>query len=205
MILVVGDSLSAAYGIELSDGWVALLQKQLTELGFAHKVVNASITGDTTAGGLARLDAALKRHRPEIVIVELGGNDGLRGISLSVVEANLNAMIERSVKADAQVALLGIRIPVNYGQRYAEKFHGLYAKIARQHELPLVDFFLEGVALQPALMQADGIHPNAAAQPRLLSNAWPAIEQALVSSCEETQASGSYLPPSLRKGGQGEK
>lgn len=182
-ILVVGDSLSAGYGIDADKGWVALLQKKIDDAGLSHRVVNASVSGDTTAGGLARLEKALPKHRPSVVVIELGGNDGLRGLPLRIVERNLNDMVTVSRAHGAAVALLGIRIPTNYGKRYAEAFHALYAKTADRHALPLVDFFLEGVALEADLMQSDGIHPNAAAQPVLLENAWPAIEEAMASSC----------------------
>lgn len=179
VILVVGDSLSAGYGIELADGWVSLLQKRLQTERLDYNVINASVSGDTTSGGLARLKMALPRHNPTVVVIELGGNDGLRGIPLPVLENNLNAMIELSHDAGAQVALLGMRIPSNYGPRYTEQFHNLYKKTSRRYKLPFVDFFMEGVALDAGLMQSDGIHPNTAAQPRLLDNAWPAIEEAI--------------------------
>ncbi|NNF17189.1 MAG: arylesterase [Gammaproteobacteria bacterium] len=184
VILVIGDSLSSAYGIDIDAGWVALLQSKITGLDCDYKVLNASVTGDTTAGGLTRLKKALVRHQPALVVLELGGNDGLRGTPLSVVEKNLSAMIEHSSAAGAGVALLGMRIPVNYGPRYARQFHDLYRKLAAQYDVPLTEFFMEGVALNPALMQADGIHPNAQAQPVLLANAWPAITQALGEGCQ---------------------
>lgn len=182
-ILVVGDSLSAGYGLELSRGWVALLEHRLADRDYGHRVINASVSGDTTSGGLSRLTKALPKHRPEVVIIELGGNDGLRGIPLRVVEKNLAAMIVASRKSGAAVALLGMRIPENYGRRYANQFHSLYKKLADAHGVALVDFFLDGVALDPGLMQADGIHPNAEAQSALLNNAWPAVETALSAVC----------------------
>jgi acyl-CoA thioesterase-1 len=178
-ILVVGDSLSAGYGIELRDGWVTLLQQRLTKQGYLHTVVNASISGDTTAGGRARLPDALKRHRPQIVILELGGNDGLRGLSLRETRANLDAMIKAAQTARAQVLLVGIHLPPNYGPDYAGKFHAIYHDLARIHNTTLVPFLLDGVALTPGLMQPDGIHPRAAAQPRLLDNVWPSLEPLL--------------------------
>jgi len=178
-ILVVGDSLSAGYGIELRDGWVTLLQQRLTKQGYLHTVVNASISGDTTAGGRARLPDALKRHRPQIVILELGGNDGLRGLSLRETRANLGAMIKAAQTARAQVLLVGIHLPPNYGPDYAGKFHAIYHDLARIHNTALVPFLLDGVALTPGLMQPDGIHPRAAAQPRLLDNVWPSLEPLL--------------------------
>ncbi|MBS1235721.1 MAG: esterase [Proteobacteria bacterium] len=178
-ILVVGDSLSAGYGIELRDGWVTLLQQRLTRQGYPHTVVNASISGDTTAGGRARLPDALKRHRPQIVILELGGNDGLRGLSLRETRANLDAMIKAAQTAGAQVLLVGIHLPPNYGPDYTGKFHAIYHDLARIHNTALVPFLLDGVALTPGLMQPDGIHPRAAAQPRLLDNVWPSLEPLL--------------------------
>lgn len=175
-ILVVGDSLSAGYGIELRDGWVSLLQQRLVKQGYPHTVVNASISGDTTAGGRARLPDALTRHRPQVVILELGGNDGLRGQLLNLTRSNLEAMIKAAQADGAQVLLVGIRLPPNYGPEYTGKFHAIYHDLARTHQLALVPFLLEGVALVPGLMQPDNIHPRAAAQPRLLNNVWPALE-----------------------------
>jgi acyl-CoA thioesterase-1 len=178
-ILVVGDSLSASYGIELRDGWVTLLQQRLTRQGYPHTVVNASISGDTTAGGRVRLPDALQRHRPRIVILELGGNDGLRGLSLRATRANLDTMIKAAQTAGAQVLLVGIHLPSNYGPEYTDKFHAIYHDLARTHNTALAPFLLEGVALTPGLMQPDGIHPRAAAQPRLLDNVWPYLEPLL--------------------------
>lgn len=178
-VLVLGDSLSAGYGIALEESWVSLLASRLAREGYEHRVVNASVSGDTTSGGLARLGAALARHRPELVIIELGGNDGLRGIPLGVVRSNFESMIEDSLAAGAEVVLLGMRIPTNYGPRYAESFHGLYRELAERYELEWVEFFLDGVALEEDLMLPDGIHPNAAAQPLLLDNAWPAVAAVL--------------------------
>ena len=178
-ILVVGDSLSANYGIELRDGWVTLLQQRLPRQGYPHTVVNASISGDTTSGGRARLPAALKRHRPQIVILELGGNDGLRGLSLRETRANLEAMVRAAQTAGARVLLVGIHLPPNYGPEFTRKFHAIYHELARAHDTALVPFLLEGVALTPGLMQPDGIHPRAAAQTRLLDNVWPHLEPLL--------------------------
>jgi acyl-CoA thioesterase-1 len=179
-ILVVGDSLSAGYGIEMRNGWVTLLQQRLTKQGYPHAVVNASISGDTTAGGRARLAAALNRHRPRIVILELGGNDGLRGLSLRETRANLDAMIKTAHSVGAQVLLVGIHLPPNYGPEFTRKFHAIYHELARAHDTALVPFLLEGVALTPGLMQPDGIHPRAAAQTRLLDNVWPHLEPLLM-------------------------
>src|SRR6056297_1448951 len=178
-VLVLGDSLSAGYGLAVEEIWVSLLASRLAQEGYGHRVVNASVSGDTTSGGLARLGGALTRHEPELVIIELGGNDGLRGLPLDVVRSNFEAMIEQSRQAGAEVVLLGMRIPVNYGPRYAESFHALYGELAETYDLEWVEFFLDGVALDDGLMQADGIHPNAEAQPLMLDNAWPAVAAAL--------------------------
>lgn len=179
VILVLGDSLSAGYGIAIDATWVALLQRRLTEQGYDYRVVNASASGETTGGARARLPRALEVHDPRIVILELGGNDGLRGLPLKQIRDNLAFLIERSQQSGARVVLVGMRMPPNYGQEYAERFHALYGELARQYGIELVDFFLEGVALEEGLMQADGIHPTSAAQPRLLENLWPALEKAL--------------------------
>jgi len=178
-VLVLGDSLSAGYGLTVEESWVSLLASRLEREGYGHRVINASVSGDTTSGGLARLGTALDRHEPDLVIIELGGNDGLRGLPLDVVRSNFVAMIEQSRAAGADVVLLGMRIPVNYGPRYAESFHALYGELAETYDLEWVEFFLDGVALDDGLMQADGIHPNAAAQPLMLDNAWPAVAAAL--------------------------
>ncbi len=178
-ILVVGDSLSAAYGIRVEQGWVALLQSRLHAKGYGHHVVNASSSGETTGGALARLPRALAAHRPEVVIVELGGNDGLRGLPVADVRANLDAIVRTSQQAGARILLVGMRIPPNYGATYTTSFHGLFGEVAARYGLPLVPFLLEDVALDDALMQADGIHPNAAAQPRLLDAIWAPLEPLL--------------------------
>jgi acyl-CoA thioesterase-1 len=172
---VLGDSLSAAYGIRLEQGWVALLQGRLKAKGYGHRVVNASASGETTGGALARLPRALERHRPAIVILELGGNDGLRGLPLSEVRGNFEALIRLSRGAGAKVLLVGMRIPPNYGPAYTRGFHELYEELARQHRLPFVPFFLDGIALDDSLMLEDGLHPNATAQPRLLDQVWPQL------------------------------
>lgn len=178
-ILVFGDSISAAYGIEVGDGWVALLQKKLASQGYGYRVVNASVSGETTGGGSVRLARALELHRPAIVILELGGNDGLRGLPLTEVRANLDSMIRKARDAQAGVLIAGMRMPPNYGPAYAEKFHALYTELAQRHRAPLVPFLLEGVALDSSLMQADGIHPNERAQPMLLDTLWPALQPLL--------------------------
>lgn len=177
--LVVGDSISAAFGLDTAQGWVALLQKRLDQQGRSIQVVNASISGDTSAGGLARLPALLAEHRPALVLIELGGNDGLRGTPLTQLQQNLAGMVAASQASGAQVLLLGMRLPPNYGKRYTEGFAGVYEQLATTHQVPLLPFFLEGVGGVPGLMQADGIHPTADAQPRLLDNLWPLLEARL--------------------------
>jgi len=171
-ILVLGDSLSSGYGIEVRDGWVNLLAQRLRTQGYPHVVVNASVSGETTAGGRTRLPGLLERQQPAVVILELGANDGLRGLPYTEMRANLAAMIRAAQHAGARVLLVGIRIPSNYGPEYSRRFHAVYAELAREFQLPYVPFLLDGVALTPGLMQADGLHPRAAAQPRLLENVW---------------------------------
>ena len=179
VILIVGDSLSAGYGMDLDQSWPRLLQKRLEDAGHTYRVFNSSITGDTTQGALARLPGLLDRLQPRIIILELGGNDGLRGIGVEVTRANFTRMIEQGQAFDAAVMLTGIRLPPNYGQSYTERFHAMYGELADRYGLLLVPFFMEGVALEPGLMQADGIHPNAAAQPLLLEHVWKELEPAL--------------------------
>jgi len=183
VVLIVGDSLSAGYGIDLSQRWTALLQQRFDEQGYEYRVVNASISGDTTSGGLTRLPTALSKFEPALVVIELGGNDGLRGLPIRTMRKNIEGMIELSNEAGARVALLGMRIPTNYGQRYADSFHAVYATLAQRLNTALVPFFLEGVAQDKSMMQSDGIHPNAGAQARLLDNAWPAIVDGLAAWC----------------------
>lgn len=179
VILVVGDSLSAGYGVALDATWVALLERRLAAQGYGYTVVNASVSGETTGGARARLPRALEVHKPAIVVIELGGNDGLRGLPLKQVRDNFTFLIERSREAGAKVVLVGMRMPPNYGAGYADGFYALYGELATRYEIPLVDFFLDGVALDPSLMQADDIHPNAKGQPRLLENVWPAMQAVL--------------------------
>jgi acyl-CoA thioesterase-1 len=174
-ILVVGDSLSAGYGVPLDLGWVTLLQARLVEEGYGYRVVNASISGDTTGGGLRRLPRALDKHRPDIVILELGGNDGLRGLPVAEIRENFEQMIELSRAAGAEVILAGMQMPPNYGARYTDEFSALYPDLAGRFELALIGFFMEDVALDPTKMQADGIHPNEAGQPLLLDNVWSVL------------------------------
>lgn len=178
-LLVVGDSISAAFGLDSRQGWVALLEKRLAQEGFEHRVVNASISGDTSAGGAARLSALLAEHQPELVIIELGGNDGLRGQPPAQLQQNLASMIDRSRAAGARVLLLGMRLPPNYGARYTTAFAQVFVDLAEQKQVPLVPFFLEGVGGVQAMMQADGLHPAAAAQPTLLENVWPTLKPLL--------------------------
>jgi acyl-CoA thioesterase-1 len=178
-LLVLGDSLSAAHGIAQRDGWVALLEARLAQQPAARPVVNASISGETTAGGLARLPSLLEKHHPALVVLELGANDGLRGLPLATVRANLAAMLEQIEAAGAHALLVGIELPVNYGPRYRDGLRTMYRDLATEFNVPLVPFLLEGVALDPALMQEDGLHPTAAGQPRVLENVWPVLQQTL--------------------------
>ena len=178
-VLVFGDSLSAGFGIDVDQSWTALLQRRLDAQGYEHRVINASISGETTEGGKTRISAALDNFDPDVVILELGGNDGLRGFPPQVMKDNLRAIIETARGRGAEVVLLGIRIPTNYGPRYTRAFEGVYRELATELEIPWIEFFMEGVALNEALMQDDGIHPNAEAQPVLLDNAWPIIREAL--------------------------
>ena len=178
-VLVFGDSLSAGFGIDVDQSWTQLLQTRLEDQGYEHRVVNASISGETTEGGAARIATALDNFAPELVILELGGNDGLRAFPPPRIKRNLQKIIESTRASGAAVVMLGIRIPVNYGRRYTEAFEGVYRELASELNVRWIEFFMEGVALNEALMQDDGIHPNALAQPVLLDNAWPIIEQAL--------------------------
>ncbi len=167
--LVLGDSLSAAHNMDFNQGWVSLLEQQLRDQGCAIDIVNASISGETSAGGLTRLPPLLDRHRPAAVVIELGGNDGLRGLPVSELKRNLSEMVRLSREAGAKVLLLGIQIPTNYGRRYGQALGRVYSDLADELNLPVIPFFLDGIATDPALMQADGIHPNVQAQPLLAS------------------------------------
>jgi acyl-CoA thioesterase-1 len=175
VVLVLGDSLSAAYGLPLRQGWVHLLQARIDAVGLPHRVVNASISGDTAAGGLARLPALLDEHAPRLVIVELGANDGLRGFTPAQVGRHLDAIIDKARRAGARVLLVGVRLPPNYGPAYTERFQRMYREVAARNDVALVPRLLAGVAEEPSLMQPDGLHPVAAAQPRLLENLWPTL------------------------------
>ena len=180
VILVFGDSISAGYGLSrVEQGWVTLLQTRLKDEDYGYQVVNASVSGETTAGGLARLPRALDLHKPKIVILELGGNDGLRALPIAQMRANLVRMVDLASAAGAKVLLLGIRMPPNYGPEYTEQFRLCYSDLARDKKLPLVPFLLNDVAQFPNLMQADGIHPNALGQPTLLANVWPSLKPLL--------------------------
>jgi acyl-CoA thioesterase I len=178
-ILVFGDSLSAALGIRPEQGWVALLVQRLQTQGYGYQVVNASVSGETSAGGLERLPRSLQLHAPDIVILELGANDGLRGLPVNVMRDNLARMVQLSQAAGARVLLVGIRIPPNYGPRYTAEFERVFPDLANQYHLPLVPFLLEKVALVPDLMQADGMHPNARGEAPVLDTVWPYLEPLL--------------------------
>ncbi len=175
-ILVFGDSISAGYGLaDVEQGWVGLLRAKLKSEGYGDAVINASVSGETTAGGLARLPRALSIHHPGIVILELGGNDGLRALPIAQLRANLDAMVGQALNAGARVLLLGMRIPPNYGPAYTEQFSLAFADVADDRKVPLVPFLLSEVALSSELMQADGIHPNELGQPKLLETVWPRL------------------------------
>jgi len=178
-LLVIGDSLSAAYGIAPQEGWVHLLEQRLHETGSKYQIINSSISGDTTSSGHNRLPKILQQYLPTIVILELGANDGLRGLSLKAMRTNLAAMIKQSQQAGARVLLLGMRIPPNYGKTYTARFHQIYYDLAATYDIALVPFFMEGVAGNRTLMQDDGIHPTAAAQERLLDNVWGVLKEIL--------------------------
>lgn len=172
-VLVVGDSLSAEYGITRGTGWVPLLERKLKAEKIPAKVVNASISGETTIGGRTRLPALLDQHKPSIVVLELGANDGLRGLPVASAAANLRAMVDMAQRRNAEVLLVGMRMPPNYGRAYTESFFNMYKKIAQDTKSPLVPFMLDGVADKPALFQADRLHPTSNAQPLILNNIWP--------------------------------
>jgi acyl-CoA thioesterase-1 len=181
-VLVVGDSLSAEYGLKRGTGWVPLLEKQITQDKKSARVVNASISGDTTSGGRSRLQALLTQHKPSVVVVELGGNDALRGLPLDMTEANIAAMVQASKKAGAKVLIVGMQVPPNYGGAYAATFSGLFAKVAKAEKVALVPFFLKGIADvddSASRFQADRIHPNEQQQARMLANVWPELKKLL--------------------------
>jgi acyl-CoA thioesterase I len=178
-LLVFGDSLSAAYGLQTDQGWVAQLQKRLNDQGYGYRVVNASVSGETSSGGRARLQRALDQHRPELVILELGANDGLRGLPVKELEGNLRAMVAMIQKTRAKLLLVGILIPPNYGPRYTRSFADMYQQIATSGSLPFLPFMLDGVALESRYMQQDGLHPNATGQPLVLENVWKQLQPML--------------------------
>lgn len=178
-IVVLGDSISAGYGIEVQLGWVALLQNKLTDLHSGYVISNESISGDTSAGGLARLEQILSRHKPDIVLVELGANDGLRGLSPAEMKNNLTEITRRSQNVGAKVMLLGMKIPPNYGKRYVEMFYEVFPQLSAELKIPWVPFILEEVALNPEMMQADGLHPNELAQPVIAEKVWGYLQTLL--------------------------
>ncbi|MES1978148.1 MAG: arylesterase [Pseudomonadota bacterium] len=181
-VLIVGDSLSAEYGLKRGTGWVPLLEKQVAQDKKSAKVVNASISGDTTSGGRSRLPALLTQHKPNVVVIELGGNDALRGLPLDMTENNVTAMVQASKKAGAKVLIVGMQVPPNYGGAYAATFSGLFARVARAEKVALVPFFLKGIADvddSASRFQADRIHPNEQSQPKMLANVWPELKKLL--------------------------
>ena len=191
VVLVVGDSLSAEYGLKRGTGWVALLQQRLAQQKIAADVINASISGDTTSGGRARLPALLAQHRPDLVVIELGANDALRGLPLAGTEDNLAQMTQVAQKAGARVLLIGMQVPPNYGSDYANKFAGIFPKLAKQYGTGVVPFMLQGVADAPNardLFQSDGLHPLAQAHPRILDNLWPELRKALAGTAKAKHA-----------------
>ncbi len=178
-VLIFGDSLSAGYGIDVDQSWVSLLQERLREQGYEHQVINASISGETTEGGATRIGLALMDFSPDLIILELGGNDGLRGIPAARMKSNLEQIIARAKTSGAAVVLLGIRIPTNYGPRYSAEFEAVFRQVSEELNVRWIEFFMEGIALNEELLQDDRIHPNAIAQPLLLDNAWPVISATL--------------------------
>jgi len=178
-IVVLGDSISAAYNMPEEKGWVNLMQQTLSDNSYPHTIVNKSISGDTTAGGLARIDKALEQHKPNLVLIELGANDGLRGFPPILIKKNLRELIKRSKKAGAQVLLLSMRIPSNYGKRYTDLFYNNYPELAEEMEIPFVPFILEDIALAKDMFQADKLHPNQKAQPIIAKKIWGYLEPVL--------------------------
>lgn len=178
-IVVFGDSISAAYGIEVNKGWVAKLQQKLKQQKKSYQVINASVSGETTSGGLSRLPQVLTQYQPHILILELGGNDGLRGQPPKLMQQNLQKMIQQAKQQKVKVLLLGMKIPPNYGKAYNQAFEKVFVDVANTEQVPFVPFFLEGVGGNDALMQADGIHPNTQAQDKLLNHVWPTLEKIL--------------------------
>ncbi|WP_262462057.1 arylesterase [Alloalcanivorax balearicus] len=183
-IVVLGDSISAGYGLQETEGWVHLLGQRLASQCSAMPVINASVSGETSDGGVSRLPALLERHQPDVLVLELGGNDGLRGLPPSRLAGNLEKMVSLGQQAGARVVLLGMRIPPNYGRAYTERFEAVFKQVAENNELPWVPFFLDGV-VEAGRIQSDGIHPTAEAQPTLLDNAWPVLRQVLPKDCQQ--------------------
>lgn len=181
-ILIVGDSISSGYGMQQEQGWVYLLEQRISEQNIQYNVINLSISGETTAGGLLRLPQALQRHQPKIVIIELGGNDGLRGYPIDKIRQNLHQMVSIGKDTGADVLLVGMMLPPNYGRRYSDSFQRTFTEVAEELKVALLPFLLEGVATHEDLMQRDGIHPNPSAQKLLLNNIWPIIKQLLAPS-----------------------
>jgi len=180
VILVFGDSLSAGYGLtHVEQGWVELLRAKLKREGYGYQVINASVSGETTAGGLARLPRALALHHPRVVILELGGNDGLRALPIDQMRSNLVDMVDQSLAAQARVLVLGMRIPPNYGPEYTEQFRSVFTTVGLNKKVPVVPFLLADIALTPSLMQADSIHANEQGQPKILDNVWPTLQPLL--------------------------
>jgi acyl-CoA thioesterase-1 len=179
VLLILGDSLSAGYGMDREKSWVSLLETRLRESGYSYRILNSSISGDTSQGGLARISRLLDRYQPEIVIIELGANDGLRGIDPDITRENMTSMVQQSQAIGARVLLAGIKLPPNYGSTYLEQFESIYADLANEFDTLLVPFFMDGVAFRPDLLQADTIHPNEAGQPVLLDNVWKVLEPEL--------------------------
>jgi acyl-CoA thioesterase-1 len=179
VLLILGDSLSAGYGMDREQSWVHLLELRLKDRGHSYRILNSSISGDTTQGGLSRLPRLMDRYHPEIVIIELGANDGLRGIDPDITRENIKHMIQHSQDGGAQILLAGIKLPPNYGVSYLKQFESIYTDLAADYDTLLVPFFMDGVIFQPGLLQADGIHPNEMGQPVLLENVWQVLEPAL--------------------------
>ncbi|MFS2002335.1 arylesterase [Duganella sp. CT11-25] len=178
-VLVLGDSLSAEYGLARGAGWVALAEQKLKQQNIEATVVNASVSGETTSGGRSRLPALLEKYKPALVVIELGANDGLRGLPVAAAQANLRAMVDAAAKADAKVMLIGMRMPPNYGRDYADKFFAMYGTLSQEIKAPLVPFMLEGVAEKPQLFQPDRLHPLAEAHPIILANIWPTLQKTI--------------------------
>lgn len=185
VLLVLGDSLSAGYGMDREHSWVSLLENRLRDRGYSYRILNSSISGDTTQGGVSRLPRLLDRYQPEIVIIELGANDGLRGINPEITRENMTTMIRQSQDMGARVLLAGIKLPPNYGTAYLQKFESMYGDLASEFDTLLVPFFMDGVAFRPDLLQADQIHPNENGQPVLLDNVWSVLEPALTRSAPD--------------------